>query len=113
GVLKKMMEDCGQAELDAILPRGQRRAVDWRHNLEYGANPVLLETGTARETSVALAIKAARAIGIRFASIDVVRAGGNWQILEINSGVMMEALGSLHPEHVHATYHAALDKIFE
>jgi len=112
-VLTKMMDEFGTAELDTILPRGQRRALDWRHNLEYGANPVLLETGVVRETCVALAIRAARAIGIRFASIDVVRADGDWRILEINSGVMMEALGRLHPELVHATYHAALDKIFE
>jgi glutathione synthase/RimK-type ligase-like ATP-grasp enzyme len=112
-VLTEIMKEFGKAELDAILPRGQRRALDWRHNLEYGAHPALLETGTVRETSVALAMRAARAIGIRFASIDVVRAVGDWQILEINSGVMMEALGRLHPELVHATYHAALDKIFE
>ena len=33
-------------------------------------------------------------------------------MLEINSGVMMEALGKLHPELVHAAYDAALDKVF-
>ena len=60
-----------------------------------------------------IAIEAAQAIGIRFASVDVVRVGGEWKVLEINSGVMMEALGKLHPELVHATYNAALDKVFE
>jgi hypothetical protein len=43
----------------------------------------------------------------------VVRVGEEWKVLEINSGVMMEALGRLHPELVHATYNAALDKVFE
>jgi hypothetical protein len=33
-------------------------------------------------------------------------------VLEINSGVMMEALGKLYPELVYATYGAALDRIF-
>jgi glutathione synthase/RimK-type ligase-like ATP-grasp enzyme len=90
----------------------KQRSSDWRHNLEFGAEPVLLERGDAREACVALALRAAHAIGIRFASVDVVRVGTEWQVLEINSGVMMEMLGKLHPELVHATYGAALDKVF-
>jgi hypothetical protein len=35
-----------------------------------------------------------------------------WRVLEINSGVMMEALAKLHPELVQATYDAALDRVF-
>jgi glutathione synthase/RimK-type ligase-like ATP-grasp enzyme len=91
----------------------KQRGSDWRHNLEFGAQPVLLEQGDARDACVALAIRAARAIGIRFASVDIVRVGAEWRVLEINSGVMMEMLGKHHPELVHATYGAALDKVFE
>jgi len=90
----------------------KQRGTDWRHNLDFGARPILLERGEAREASIAIAIEAARAIGIRFASVDVVHVEGNWKVLEINSGVMMEALGKLHPELVYATYNAALDKVF-
>jgi hypothetical protein len=43
----------------------------------------------------------------------VVRVDGDWRVLEINSGVMMEALSKRHPELVYATYSAALDKVFE
>ena len=53
------------------------------------------------------------AIGIRFASVDLVRGGGEQKVLEINSGVMMETLGRHHPELVQAAYAAALDKLFE
>jgi glutathione synthase/RimK-type ligase-like ATP-grasp enzyme len=95
-----------------VLPPGQRRVLDWRHNLDCGAQPVLLDQGDVRDACVGLAIRAASAIGVRFASIDVVRCGGAWQILEVNSGVKMEALGRLHPDLVHAAYHAALDKVF-
>jgi glutathione synthase/RimK-type ligase-like ATP-grasp enzyme len=91
----------------------KRRVNDWRHNLDFGARPLLLERGEAREACVRLAIDAANAINIRFSSIDVVCVGGRWQVLEINSGVMMEALGRLHPELVYATYAAALDKVFQ
>jgi glutathione synthase/RimK-type ligase-like ATP-grasp enzyme len=91
----------------------KERVADWRHNLDFGARPVLLEPGERRDACVVLAIKAAHAIGIRFASIDVVRVGARWRVLEINSGVMMEALGKQHPELVYAAYAAALEKVFE
>jgi glutathione synthase/RimK-type ligase-like ATP-grasp enzyme len=91
----------------------KQRLNDWRHNLDFGARPLLLEQGEAREACVRLAIDAANAIDIRFSSIDVVCVGGRWQVLEINSGVMMEALGRQYPELVHATYAAALDKVFQ
>jgi hypothetical protein len=96
----------------ALAVYSKQRADDWRHNLDFGARPILLERGEARAASVALAIRAAKAIDIRFSSIDVVRVDGHWQVLEINSGVMMEALGRYYPELVHATYSAALDKVF-
>lgn len=111
-VLPGMIGDLEKSELDAIVPSGQRRVLNWRHNLESGATPVLLDHGPAREACVTLAVKAARAIGIRFASIDVVSVDGRWQILEINSGVMMESLSKHHPELVYAAYDAALDKVF-
>jgi glutathione synthase/RimK-type ligase-like ATP-grasp enzyme len=99
-------------ELALVVYRKQR-GPNWRHNLDAGARPVLLEQGNAREACVAIAVRAAKAIGIRFASVDVVSVGGSWLILEINSGVMMEALGKLHPELVDAAYSAALDRVFE
>jgi glutathione synthase/RimK-type ligase-like ATP-grasp enzyme len=90
----------------------KQRGADWRHNLDAGAKPMLLEDGEVRMACVKLAIDAASAIGIAFASIDVVRVEGDWRVLEINSGVMMEALGNLHPGLVQATYDAALDRVF-
>ena len=111
-VLQIITDDFGEAELDAIPSAGQRHMLNWRHNLDSGAEPVLVNDGDIREPCIQLARDAAAAIGIRFGSIDVVRAGGTWQILEVNSGVKMEALGRLHPELVHAAYHAALDKVF-
>ncbi|MGY3032895.1 glutathione synthase/RimK-type ligase-like ATP-grasp enzyme [Bradyrhizobium sp. USDA 4354] len=95
-----------------LVVYSKQRGSDWRHNLDAGAKPVLIEDGEARASCVKLAIDAARAIGIDFASIDVVRVDGEWYVLEINSGVMMEALGKLHPELVQAVYDAALDRVF-
>lgn len=95
-----------------LVVYSKQRGSDWRHNLDATAKPVLLEDGEVRTACVKLAVDAASAIGIVFASIDVVRVDGEWKVLEINSGVMMEALGKLHPELVQATYDAALDRVF-
>ncbi len=94
------------------MPAGHRRLLNWRHNLDSGAEPILLQDGEIRRACVALAAEAAQAIGIRFASIDIVRVAGEWKVLEINSGVMMETLGRRHPDLVYAVYGAALDKVF-
>ncbi|UPK35400.1 RimK-like protein [Bradyrhizobium sp. 186] len=99
-------------EANAIVPKGERRILNWRHNLDAGARPVLVEDDETREACAKLATDAASAIGIVFTSIDVVRVDGTWRVLEINSGVMMEALGKLYPELVQATYDAALDRVF-
>jgi glutathione synthase/RimK-type ligase-like ATP-grasp enzyme len=111
-VLPGMVGDLDKDDLDAILPPGRRRVLNWRHNLDSGARPILLEQGETRQACVAIAVKAAQAIEMRFGSIDVVRVDGRWQILEINSGVMMEALSRLYPELVYAAYDRALDKVF-
>ncbi|MCK1650237.1 RimK-like protein [Bradyrhizobium sp. 149] len=95
-----------------LVVYSKQRGSDWRHNLDAGAKPVLVQDGEVRAACAKLALDAANAIGIRFASIDLVRVDGAWKVLEINSGVMMETLAKLHPELVQATYDAALDRVF-
>ncbi|WP_369719703.1 RimK family alpha-L-glutamate ligase [Bradyrhizobium sp. LLZ17] len=95
-----------------LVVYSKQRGADWRHNLDAGAKPVLLQDGEVRAACVKIAVDAANAIGITFSSIDVVRVDGDWRVLEINSGVIMEALGKLYPELVQATYDAALDRVF-
>jgi glutathione synthase/RimK-type ligase-like ATP-grasp enzyme len=63
---------------DPLVVYRKERVSDWRHNLDFGAQPVLLEPGEMRNACVAIAVRAARAIGIRFASVDIVSVGGNW-----------------------------------
>ncbi|MDA9532596.1 ATP-grasp domain-containing protein [Bradyrhizobium sp. CCBAU 25338] len=109
----RRLHELAAHELNAIVPKGERRLLTWQHNLDAGAKPILLDEGEVRADCANLAIDAASFIGITFASIDVVRVDGIWRVLEINSGVMMEALGRLHPGLVQATYDAALDRIFE
>ncbi|QOZ37237.1 RimK family alpha-L-glutamate ligase [Bradyrhizobium sp. CCBAU 53421] len=110
--LKTITDDFSPAVLDAIPPKGELRNINWRHNLDSGAEPVLLNPKEMPHFGSALAIKAAQALRIRFASIDVVQVDGGWHILEVNSGVKMEALGKHAPDLVEMIYSTALDKVF-
>lgn len=113
-VLSGLAGDISKASLDEVLPAGRRHALNWRHNLGVGAQAVVLDQSEARAAAcIEIAVAAARSIGMRFGSIDVVRVDGRWMVLEINSGVMMEALNRSHPELVEATYGAALDLVFD
>jgi glutathione synthase/RimK-type ligase-like ATP-grasp enzyme len=111
-VPKVKLEGLDARELNMVVPKGERRILTWRHNLDAGAKPILVGDGEIRTTCAELAIDAARAIGITFASIDLVRVDGAWKVLEINSGVMMEVLGKVYPELVQTIYDAALDRAF-
>lgn len=111
-VFSSEQHNLDKTTLDSVLPAGETLPLHWRHNLESGAEPVLLEAGETREACERLATQAAHAIGMRFGSIDVVRVDGVWRVLEINSGVMMEQLNRLYPALVEAAYTAALDRVF-
>jgi glutathione synthase/RimK-type ligase-like ATP-grasp enzyme len=113
-VLSGLAGDISKALLDEVPPAGRHHALNWRHNLGTGAQAVVLEQTEPRATAcIAIAVAAARSIEMRFGSIDVVSVNGAWKVLEINSGVMMEALNQSHPELVDAAYSAALDLIFD
>jgi len=99
--------------LDAVLPKGELFFLNWRHNLDLGAEPELLHDGAIYTASVDIAVRAAEAIGLAFGSVDVVWSKDAPQILEINSGVMIESLGSRHPDIAHRVYTQALDRLVQ
>lgn len=86
-------------DFDRVPERGERVELNWRHNLGQGAEPELLDVESPRFHEVsALALRAAAALGIELASVDVVDAAGTLKILEINSGIMMESLVRTLPD---------------
>lgn len=113
-VLSGLAGDINKVALDEVPPVGRRQPLNWRHNLGAGAQAAVLEHAEPRAAAcIAIAAEAARSIDMRFGSIDVVNVSGAWKVLEINSGVMMEALNRSHPELVNAAYGTALDLIFD
>lgn len=85
----------------AILTRtpstGQELLLNWRHNLGQGAGVAMLDVSAIATgpfaAAQALALRAAAGVGLVFGSVDVIiNRAAVAQVLEINSGVMMEAL---------------------
>jgi len=75
---------------------GEARLLNWRHNLGLGASVHLHAPGDpALERGLTLARRAAAALNLVFGSVDVVRVNGQEVVLEVNAGVMMEALAGV------------------
>jgi D-alanine-D-alanine ligase-like ATP-grasp enzyme len=84
------------AILSRVPGKGETCLLNWRHNLGQGATVGLVDHTHPRcAPSVSLACDAARALGLTFGSVDVVSVDGRLLVLEVNSGVMMEALAGV------------------
>jgi glutathione synthase/RimK-type ligase-like ATP-grasp enzyme len=76
--------------LGHVLLDGEIWNINWKSNLGQGANPELVADRTLLSELSNLAIKAASAISINFASIDIIKTNEGLKVLEINCGIMME-----------------------
>ncbi|MEV0676162.1 ATP-grasp domain-containing protein [Actinosynnema sp. NPDC050436] len=72
---------------------------EWRHNLRFGARPVLDVDPAAQAATTAQALRAMSALGLRFASVDVVVVDGGPRVLEVNSGVALEHFSRASERH--------------
>uniref|UniRef100_A0A7S1F3N2 ATP-grasp domain-containing protein n=1 Tax=Noctiluca scintillans TaxID=2966 RepID=A0A7S1F3N2_NOCSC len=72
---------------------GEEVPLQWKHNLGQGAS-VDLQVPQEKQAQVeVVAVAAAKAIGVRFCSADVVEVDGEGMIImEVNGGVMMDSL---------------------
>ena len=79
-----------------------------------GAKAILIDPDAPEfAPGLTLARKAMSALSLDFASVDLVRTGGNTLVLEVNSGVMLEMLVRLIPGGtalMDRIYHQALDR---
>ena len=74
-----------------MLCFGKQKTPDgWKFNLCQGASAYEVEEGALKEELVTIARKAMETIGIRFASVDIVKLKtGEFMMIEVNSGVMI------------------------
>ncbi len=73
-----------------VLELGKKYYLNWKHNLGQGAYPDIIQDESLIAELSDFALKAAKAVGIKFASVDIIKVKGNFMVLEINSGVMMD-----------------------
>ena len=101
-----MSKGCGggyvipsERELKKVLLKGEKRYLNWKHNLGQGAvsNEIALEDLPGE--LIMLAEKVNNALQLRFASVDVIFSDGSWKVLEVNSRVMMEHFAGECHEH--------------
>lgn len=74
-----------------VLNIGEKFCLNWKHNLGQGADPVIVQDEKLIEYLSNLALCAAKAVNVSFSSVDIVKIGDKYLVLEINSGVMMES----------------------
>ena len=74
-----------------VLEKDIKYNLTWKHNLGKGAEPVILNDEKERAILTKIAVSAVSVVGINFASVDIIKTSkGDYLILEINSGIMME-----------------------
>ncbi|MEM6687771.1 MAG: hypothetical protein AAF617_18485 [Bacteroidota bacterium] len=87
--------DKEEQSLSTIPPKGEIIKVNWKSNLGEGAQAELIENKRIKQ----LGIQAANAINIRFCSVDIIETTlGEFYVLEINSGVMIEHFLNSNPQ---------------
>mmetsp|Transcript_89260 Transcript_89260/g.171165 ORF Transcript_89260/g.171165 Transcript_89260/m.171165 type:complete len:345 (+) Transcript_89260:102-1136(+) len=80
-------------KLASVPASGQEVPLQWKHNLGLGASLDVTVPPEKKSAVEEIAIGAARAVGVRFCSADVVEVKGEGlMIMEINGGVMMDSL---------------------
>lgn len=76
--------------LHHVLNANEKIKLNWKHNLGKGAN-IQIEINQQLKSKIeAIALKTAKAMGMNFASIDVIEnEKGELLIIEVNSGIML------------------------
>jgi ribosomal protein S6--L-glutamate ligase len=72
---------------------------EWRYNLKYGSVPVIQAGNRLCDGLSDLALRAAGALGLRFASVDIVASRAGRAVLEVNSGVCLERFSAFSADH--------------
>lgn len=105
----------GEQMLASVPARGEVVKLHWKYNLGQGATATLVEDDRLAERLRPLALAAANAIGIRFASVDIVDTPQGLLVLELNSGVMTEHFSRVSEEYYQmakAVYREAVQRMF-
>lgn len=85
-------------DMNSVPNNGEEITISWKHNLNNGAEPIIVseETDPMYNEIKELAKKAATAIGISFASVDIAQTSDlENMVMEINGSVCMNKFSEL------------------
>ena len=104
-------------DFNFIPKENEEIIISWKHNLSGGAEPVLVENDENIDKIKDIAIKSAKAIGIRFATVDIAcTIQKEFSVVEINGSVCMNKFAELIPNGYKIAkeiYSKAIDRMFE
>ena len=104
-------------DLDMIPEIDKEVIVSWKHNLNNGAEPIIINQDEYLEKIEEIAIKASNTIGINFATVDIgLTSEKELTIVEINGSVCMNKFSELIPNGYNIAkdiYSKAIDKMFD
>jgi glutathione synthase/RimK-type ligase-like ATP-grasp enzyme len=111
------VKEMTKKELRYVPNKNEEVRVSWKHNLCFGAKPIIVTDINKLNQIHEIAKNAGQAIGITFASIDIIELfTGELMVLEINSAVTMtkfveyEENGQAIAKEI---YSKAIDKLFD
>lgn len=109
---------CRKVDLNRVPNAGEEVTVSWKHNLNNGAEPIIIDDTDEFIREVRkIALDAGKAVNIKFATIDVaVTQDKKVLIMEINASVCMNKFSEIVPggyEIAKNVYAKAIDKMFE
>jgi glutathione synthase/RimK-type ligase-like ATP-grasp enzyme len=86
----EMLQEDISLNLNYIPKEGELVELGWQHNLSVGGTPEIVSDENLKKELSELAIRAAKALDIRFTSVDIVRTIEGLKVLEINGAVSIE-----------------------
>lgn len=110
-IVRDWMDTHDPALLRRVPGAGEVVYLGLRHNLGAGSVPALVDDGPLFDELSHLALLAAAELGAVFCSVDVVDSQVGREVLEVNSGVMLERLATESPawwRRAEAVYESAL-----
>lgn len=103
-----------------VIPKnGEEVIVSWKHNLSNGAEPIIVNEENDKNLGQIkeIAVRAGKAIGIRFATVDIaLTSKKELTVVEINGSVCMNKFAEFIPngyEIAKNIYIKAIEKMFE
>lgn len=111
----ELLDSLDEEKLQRVPASGEKIPLGWKHNLGQGASPDVIEDPELKATLSELALKAALVLNAKFASVDIIRTEGDYRVLEVNSGIMMENFAAKNESNyavAKSIYRQALESLF-